>query len=132
MNQMSTWMYLLLIIGFLFPSPHSLSGASSSDDHETSDQEASDHEAPDNEASDHGPKKGRSRKKDLPEHHPPHGVRFDILWEDGELVYDGVARNLFHKLARIASNWSLFPMDVPWNHQNKQSIHDAIGSIKVI
>jgi len=124
MNQMSTWMYFLVIIGYLFPS--SLSAASSSDDHETPDQEASEH------ASEHASSRGRGRKKDLPEHHPPHGVRFDILWEDGELVHDAVARNLFHKLARIASDWSLFPMDVPWNHQNKQSIHDAIGSIKVI
>ena len=54
------------------------------------------------------------------------------MWEDGGLVYDGVARNLFHKLSRIASNFSLFLMDVPWNRQNKQSIHVAIGSIKVI
>ena len=130
--------YLLFIVGFLFPSHHNLSDASSSDHHEASDHDASDHEAsddgeaPDDGLPEHLLKKSRSRKKDLPEHHPPHGVRFDILWEDSELVYDGVARNLFHKLSRIASNFSLFPMDVPWNRQNKQSIHDAIGSIRVI
>ena len=62
---MSMWMYLLFIVGFLFLSPHNLSGASSSDHHEASDEHDED------DANRPNKKKGQSRKKDLPEYHPP-------------------------------------------------------------
>lgn len=94
------WFYdLLIVLALLFARTHLFQGALT----QFADHELSDHDGCDDmdmdalDSSTMVPKKkGCSCKKDHLHHHPSHLLKFDVMWENGQIVCDETTINLFH------------------------------------
>lgn len=78
-----------------------------------------------------GGRRGRGRKVDHLHHHPEPGCKFFVSWDDDKVVQDEIGVNLNRRMYSLATNYTLFPMDVQWTDQKQEHINDAMSAIKV-